>query len=93
MAEPVKVNNIECPACHETHPDLMAGQRYRISADDCCLSIDGLIATFVGWKPEPSFPGRTTPEDPHYDPIFGTVDGSFTMGEKWAMTGWDIEKV
>jgi hypothetical protein len=86
----MKVENIECGVCHEEHPDLVPGKRYRINADDCCLNVVGLVVDFIGWKPlEP--PGQTP--EPHWDPIFGTVYGSFTMGEKWAMTGWDIEKV
>lgn len=64
-----------CPRCDEAHVQLVAGQRYRIDAEDCCLNIYGLIGTFVSW--EPSGDG-TVPCD-----VMRFAEG-FTLGPSWS---------
>lgn len=80
---------VPCDICNEWHPVLSPGAKYRISAHDCCLYVTDLVATFVGWVDWHDQPDPKT----HDIPMFSVADGTFTMGEKWAMGGWTLEEV
>jgi hypothetical protein len=70
---------VTCERCGEGHAQPLAGRRYRISAEDCCLQIADLIGTVVGW--EHSSDGTVPCAELRF------AEG-FTLGPSWASSGW-----